>query len=245
SVPRVRVALADRPRRARRAGGGDVRPDGPAHHYSGYPAVPGRAVASLAGAGGHRRVRGRLRPARLRPGGAGPRPAAGALARGPRRPRGRRLPRRGPRLHPRRPGGGPARRSRPRLHRGARRRTSVPPVNGDRRRTSRHYGQGVTLMDIAALILWLVTAVGGFVLLGTWVAKGGHRPGSGTRLTPPLVFGHVTVAVIGLVLWIIFLVAGAAAWAWIAFVLLLVVALFGFTMFGRWLSSRRSQAAES
>ncbi len=100
-------------------------------------------------------------------------------------------------------------------------------------------------MDIAALILWLVTAVGGFVLLGTWVAKGGHRPGSGTRLTPPLVFGHVTVAVIGLVLWIIFLVAGAAAWAWIAFVLLLVVALFGFTMFGRWLSSRRSQAAES
>jgi len=100
-------------------------------------------------------------------------------------------------------------------------------------------------MDIAALILWLVTAVGGFVLLGTWVAKGGHRPGSGTRLAPPLVFGHVTVAVIGLVLWIIFLAAGEAVWAWIAFVLLLVVALFGFTMFGRWLSSRRSQVAEA
>jgi hypothetical protein len=100
-------------------------------------------------------------------------------------------------------------------------------------------------MDIAALITWLVTAAGGFVLLSTWIAKGGHRAGSGTRLAPGLVFSHFTVAVIGLVLWIIYLVANESVLAWIAFALLLVVALLGFTMFARWIPVRRADTAES
>jgi hypothetical protein len=100
-------------------------------------------------------------------------------------------------------------------------------------------------MDIAALIAWLVTATGGFGLLGTWVAKGGHRPGSGTRLAPGLVFGHFGLAAIGLVLWIVYLVANEAVLAWIGFGLLLLVALLGFTMFARWLSSRREATPEA
>ena len=99
-------------------------------------------------------------------------------------------------------------------------------------------------MAIAALVAWLVTALGGFVLLGTWISRGGHR-GSETRLAPGLVFGHFGLAVAGLVLWIIYLVAGSEALAWIAFVVLLPVALLGFTMFARWLSSRRTAAVES
>jgi hypothetical protein len=99
-------------------------------------------------------------------------------------------------------------------------------------------------MAIAALVTWLVTALGGFVLLGTWISRGGHR-GSETRLAPGLVFGHLGLAVAGLVLWIIYLVAGSGALAWIAFVVLLPVALLGFTMFARWLSSRRTTAVES
>ena len=98
-------------------------------------------------------------------------------------------------------------------------------------------------MAIAALITWLVTALGGFVMLGRWLAAGGHRPGSGSRLAPGLVFGHVGLAVLGLLAWISFLVTDTGGFAWAAFVLLLPVALLGFTMFGRWLSSRHTPAA--
>ncbi|HEU4424268.1 MAG TPA: hypothetical protein VFR67_17205 [Pilimelia sp.] len=94
-------------------------------------------------------------------------------------------------------------------------------------------------MGIAALITWVITAVGGFVMLGRWISRGGHREGSGTRLAPGLVFGHFALAAIGLVLWIIYVVAGGAALAWTAFVVLLPVALLGFTMFARWLPTVR------
>lgn len=99
-------------------------------------------------------------------------------------------------------------------------------------------------MAIAALITWLITAAGGLIMLGTWISRGGHRGGS-SRLTPGLVFTHFVLAAVGLVLWIIYLIAGGDALAWIAFILLLPVALIGFTMFGRWLSSRRQETAES
>jgi hypothetical protein len=100
-------------------------------------------------------------------------------------------------------------------------------------------------MDIAALVTWVLTAIGGFVMLGIWINKGGHRAGSGTRLAPGLVFGHFALAATGLVLWIVYLVANESVLAWIAFGLLLVVALIGFTMFARWLPVRRGDNAES
>ena len=98
-------------------------------------------------------------------------------------------------------------------------------------------------MDIAALIVWILTAGGGFVLLGTWVAKGGTRSqpaGAGSRFPPALIFGHFLLAAAGLVLWIVYVATGKNALAWIAFVLLAVVALMGFAMFARWLPSYRA-----
>lgn len=101
-------------------------------------------------------------------------------------------------------------------------------------------------MGIAALIAWVVTAAGGVILLGTWVAKGGHRSGSGSRLAPGLVFSHFGLAAAGLVLWIVYLLVETEPLAWVAFVVLLPVALLGFTMFARWLPTRRAGAtAES
>lgn len=94
-------------------------------------------------------------------------------------------------------------------------------------------------MGIAALIAWLVTAGGGFVMLGLWLT------GSNRRLAAGLVLGHFALAAIGLVLWIVYLVVGDDALAWLAFALLLVVALLGFTMFTRWLPARRSDIAEA
>jgi manganese efflux pump family protein len=113
-------------------------------------------------------------------------------------------------------------------------------------------------MAVAALITWLVTALGGFVLLGNWLGRGGARNSNQsvaagvardtagaagmpvtapTRLRPPLVFGHFLLAVAGLVVWIIYVVNDKDALAWTAFILLLPVALLGFTMLVRWLQA--------
>lgn len=101
-------------------------------------------------------------------------------------------------------------------------------------------------MDIAALIAWVVTAGGGFVLLGTWVAKGGLRQQetSQGRLPPTLVFGHFLLAAVGLLVWIAFVVSDdVIGLAWTAFALLVPVALLGFVMFWRWLGVRRALAS--
>jgi manganese efflux pump family protein len=102
-------------------------------------------------------------------------------------------------------------------------------------------------MDIAALIAWVVTALGGFILLGTWISRGGTRQGQGdtpaSRFPPGLIFGHFLLAATGLVLWIVYLVTDSLALAWVCFAILLVVASLGFTMFARWLQARRAPVA--
>jgi hypothetical protein len=101
-------------------------------------------------------------------------------------------------------------------------------------------------MDVAALVTWLATAVGGFVLLGTWITKGGVRQAQAgqSRFPPAVIFGHFLLAAGGLVLWIVFLASDeSSGLAWTAFVILVVVALLGFAMFARWLAGRRTAAA--
>lgn len=100
-------------------------------------------------------------------------------------------------------------------------------------------------MDIAALITWVVTALGGFYMLGTWIQRGGIRQQqSGTSHLPaPVVFGHFALAAIGLVVWIVYVVADKSALAWTSFGLLLPVALLGFVMLGRWIPVHRNRTA--
>ena len=101
-------------------------------------------------------------------------------------------------------------------------------------------------MDWAALIFWIVTAAGGFVLLAIWLRGGGMQQREGGRIRPPLILSHFALAAIGLVLWFVYLANGSETLAWIAFVLLLVVALLGFTMFAIWAGRRRAgDSAES
>ncbi|MEC3919424.1 hypothetical protein [Nocardia sp. CDC160] len=96
-------------------------------------------------------------------------------------------------------------------------------------------------MGIAALILWLLTATGGFVLLGTWIAKGGVRQPDSSHLPAPVLFGHFLLAAAGLIVWIVYLVLDNDALAWIAFALLVPVAALGFFMLARWLPVYRSR----
>ena len=100
-------------------------------------------------------------------------------------------------------------------------------------------------MKWAALITWVLTAGGGFVLLAIWLSRGGMRQQSegGNRIRPPLIVSHFLLAAAGLVIWIIYIADTKKALAWIAFAALLVVALLGFTMFGIWLRRRQSRGA--
>jgi uncharacterized membrane protein SirB2 len=100
-------------------------------------------------------------------------------------------------------------------------------------------------MKWAALITWIVTALGGFGLLGIWLSRGGLAQSTmpGTRIRPPLIFSHLLLAAGGLVLWIIYVASDTEALAWIAAALLAVVAALGFTMFAIWLQRRQRQMA--
>jgi hypothetical protein len=121
-------------------------------------------------------------------------------------------------------------------------------------------------MSIAALITWIITAGGGFVLASIWLSRRGAAQrvpananananadagaGDGTaraasRLPTPLVFGHAGLAVIGLVLWIIYLANDSDTLARVTFGVLLVVALLGFTMLARWLRGGGPQHADA
>ncbi|HZU39543.1 MAG TPA: hypothetical protein VE992_00745 [Solirubrobacteraceae bacterium] len=97
-------------------------------------------------------------------------------------------------------------------------------------------------MKWAALITWIITALGGFGLLAIWLQRGGIRQADqpGRRIRPPLIFSHMALAATGLVLWIIYLAGAGKTFAWIAFVLLLVVASLGFGMLALWLQRRQA-----
>ncbi|WP_336048103.1 hypothetical protein [Streptomyces sp. CA2R101] len=97
-------------------------------------------------------------------------------------------------------------------------------------------------MDIAALIAWVITALGGFYMLGTWLSRGGAKGGS-SRLPVPVVFGHFALAAAGLVVWIVYLIADKDVLAWTAFGLLVPVALLGFAMLARWIPVYRARSA--
>jgi len=99
-------------------------------------------------------------------------------------------------------------------------------------------------MEWAALITWVLTAGAGFVLLATWVARGGMQQGRepGTRIRPVLILSHFLLAATGLLIWIIYVVTDSDALAWIAFALLVVVALLGWAMFAIWYRRRQGQA---
>lgn len=99
-------------------------------------------------------------------------------------------------------------------------------------------------MKWVALITWVLTAGGGFVLLSIWLARGGMRQeDGGNRIRPPLILSHFLLAAAGLVVWIVYLVSDTDALAWIAFVALAIVAVLGWTMFAIWWRRRQARAA--
>jgi hypothetical protein len=85
---------------------------------------------------------------------------------------------------------------------------------------------------LAALVAWLITVGLGFLMMARWIARGGLRRASVGKawLRPTMNLAHLGLAVAGLVTWIIYLVTGLAGLAWIACVLLLLVAGLGISL---------------
>src|ERR687887_359906 len=100
-------------------------------------------------------------------------------------------------------------------------------------------------MEWVALATWVLTAGGGFFLLTLWLRHGGMQQSEqpGARIRAARVLTHFALAAIGLVLWIIYVASDSEALAWIAFAILLIVALIGFSMLAIWTGQRRQGAA--
>ena len=71
-------------------------------------------------------------------------------------------------------------------------------------------------MEWAALISWVLTAGGGFILLTIWLRNGGMSQRAPGEIKPYLILSHFALAATGLVLWIIYVATDSDALAWIA-----------------------------
>jgi hypothetical protein len=102
-------------------------------------------------------------------------------------------------------------------------------------------------LEIAALVMWVLTAGAGFRLLVRWLSEGGLRR-QGTKVTrypAVLVLGHPALAVAALATWIVFLLTDRSVYAWSSFGALVLVALLGFTMLTRWLTGEGGKHARN
>jgi len=97
-------------------------------------------------------------------------------------------------------------------------------------------------MRFIALIAWFVTALGGLYMLAVWLIENDvtDQRNPASRLPLPVIVAHMTLAVSGLVVWVIYLLLDRAALAWAALGILGGIALLGFTMFARWIPVYRA-----
>jgi hypothetical protein len=91
-------------------------------------------------------------------------------------------------------------------------------------------------MQWAALVAWVVTALGGAVLFFAWLRGGGVHQNEGIRA--PRLLSHMSLAVTGLIVWAVYLATDRDALAWIAVAVLIAVALLGFSMLLIWVRGR-------
>jgi hypothetical protein len=93
----------------------------------------------------------------------------------------------------------------------------------------------------AALVAWVLTALGGAGLGSLWARGGGPKQAGGIQ--PWRLLLHAGLAVGGLAIWIVFVVQEGSAFAWIAVALLVAVAVIGVTMAVIWLRGKATPTA--
>ena len=98
-------------------------------------------------------------------------------------------------------------------------------------------------MNWVTLVVWLVTAVGGFTLIGIWLQHGGMSSTAARRFPKPLPFLHGFTAVVSLVLFLVYIFADMDSLKVVTLVGLLITAALGIAMFVMWLGGARTRTA--
>lgn len=91
------------------------------------------------------------------------------------------------------------------------------------------------------LIVWLLTAVGGFTLLGVWLRHGGNQSAVLRRFPKALPYLHALFAVVSLVLFVVYLIKDLDALKPVVLIGLLITAVLGIAMFVMWLGRNRAR----
>jgi hypothetical protein len=100
-------------------------------------------------------------------------------------------------------------------------------------------------MRFIALLVWFITALWGLYMLAVWLIENDatRQDNAASRLPLPVILSHVTLAVSGLVVWVLYLLVDRSELAWAAVGILVAIALLGFTMFARWIPVYRTPVA--
>ncbi len=98
-------------------------------------------------------------------------------------------------------------------------------------------------MNWITLVVWLLTAVGGFTLIGIWLRHGGMRSTVARRFPKPLPFLHAIAAVTSLILFLVYIFADLEALKVVTLIGLLITAVLGIAMFVMWLAGARTRTA--
>jgi hypothetical protein len=97
-------------------------------------------------------------------------------------------------------------------------------------------------MAVLALVFWSGTALGGLYLLAIWLIEydPDFQHAEPTRLPVLVIAGHVLVAVLGLLSWVIYLITDKEIYSWTSAGALAAIATLGFTMAIRWIGVYRA-----
>lgn len=97
-------------------------------------------------------------------------------------------------------------------------------------------------MGFAALITWFAGVLAGLYMLTVWLIENDvtGQDAAPSQLRAPVIFGHLTLAIAGLGVWVAYLVLDRDVLAWASVGTLIVIILLGLTMFARWLPVYRA-----
>ena len=100
-------------------------------------------------------------------------------------------------------------------------------------------------MSIAALSTWIITILGGLILLVIWIIEYDRefQSAAATRLPVPVISAHALLAMGGLMLWIGYLLLDEERLAWATVAVLGAVAVLGLIMAARWIRVYRAFVA--
>jgi hypothetical protein len=102
-------------------------------------------------------------------------------------------------------------------------------------------------MSVAALCTWMVTILGGLLLLVIWLMEYDRefQSAAATRLPVPVLSAHALLGMVGLLLWGGYLLVDTGQLAFAAVTDLGIVAVLGLIMAARWIGVYRAFADPS